>query len=453
MVHIPNIAMLAVFGMMTGCSQLGDSATASGNAGAGTVIQVATGEALAAAVKSAAPGTRIMLAPGNYPQLFINRAIDGSSVEISGPRGARVGGVLFGIYGKGWKLSGFSIIGPPGTGAAVQITAGQNITLDNVSISGPTPDEGPENEEGLAIRAQGARAITIANSEITHVRIAFSMEVAKGIVFSGNRITNVREGININAVTGIVIRNNLFLGFNPRFDRQEHPDMIQVFSRRWPAGTSAVEISNNLLMSGLDRSIQGIFIRAEDYETGLKPGAFHHDIVVRNNIYYGSSVHGISIGGVKRFLVERNSVITSPHGFYGNRRPGDGPNVSYGWLASIQASPQSSDGKFVGNIASQVARTENRNMVYDNNFEYHPRVPADALNPGGIFAQPMTAGDKTVDKFAIRPGSRAAARQQGADAATVGPEKAERDVAKLTAEALALAVAADAAPPPTAPPG
>ncbi|MFZ4380757.1 MAG: hypothetical protein ACOYO0_02175, partial [Sandarakinorhabdus sp.] len=119
--------MLAVFGLVTGCGELGDAAAASGDGATGTVIQVATGAALAAAVKSAAPGTRIMLAPGNYPQLFINRAIDGSSVGIFGPRDARVGGVWFGTRSRGWQLSGFTIVGPPGKVAAVQITRGWNI--------------------------------------------------------------------------------------------------------------------------------------------------------------------------------------------------------------------------------------------------------------------------------------------------------------------------------------
>jgi hypothetical protein len=434
--------LLATLTLLTGCGQLGGAAAASADANA--VINVATGDDLASAVRSAAPGSRIVLAPGYYPKLLINAGTNGAVVTISGPRGARIDGVGFGTKAQGWALEGMTILNTgPGLTVGVQITKASRIQLRNLLIVGTTEAQGPRDEEGVGIRAQGARAILLAGTEIRHIRTAIALMDTAGVVVSGNRFLDLREGIQISNCHGLAIRQNQFQGFQPRYDRGEHPDMIQFWTRDRPTGSSAVEIRGNLFMSGLDQSVQGIFARAEDFESGTLPLGFHRDFRIINNIYYGSSPHGISMSDVRDAVVENNTVIAAPHAFVGTQPADPTGRTGSGYVPAIMFR-RSSSGVLNGNISSGLLIEPTATVRNSNNFIYTPRASADGINPGKRFAGRFEANDYPASAFAIRPDTKAGRNRQGADPAAIGPAAAETNVEKLWQEALSLAAAAPA---------
>lgn len=413
-----------------------------------SVINVADRTELNAAILSAPPGSTIRLAPGDYPGITVRRRIDGAPVLITGPREARLIRMTFSNPASGWRLSGVTILaGVPGVGPyggqALAFARATDIGIDNVLIHGvaPGPDAWNEGSKGLLFTR--AEAIAIANSEIRHVRLIAALQDSRGIVIANNRFTDAREGLQVSNVQGLLVRGNLFRGWVPRFDLKEHPDMIQFWTRHRPTGSARVEISNNLLDAGDDRAVQGIFTRAEDYETGKAPQGFHHDWVIRNNIYFGSSKHGISLSDVQGVLVENNNVLASPHAFVGKRpvsadgRSGTGYKPFILLLRSTQAQVRN-------NLAAFIASTAEPGPVQlSNNQQYKPASPKDGLNPDNSFNAPLLAGPHDPGDFALVNGSEAQRKGRGADAGKVGPRSQNEAINPLVAQARALADAPD----------
>jgi hypothetical protein len=412
-------------------------------------IEVTDRTSLNAAILAAPPGSTIRLAPGEYKDINVCRKIDGAPVAITGPRDARFIRLTFTNPASGWRVQGITILaGVPGVGPyggqAVHFARASDIAMDDVLITGVAPGPDAWNEGSKGILFSRAEAIAIANSEIRHVRLIAALQDSRGIVIANNRFIDAREGLQVSNVQGLVIRNNLFRGWVPRFDRKEHPDMIQFWTRGRPTGSARVEISNNLLDAGDDRAVQGIFTRAEDFEYGKAPQGFHRDWVIRNNIYFGSSKHGISLSDVQGVLVENNSVLASPHAFVGRQpvsadgRSGTGYKPFILLLRSTQAQVRN-------NLAAFIASTaEPGPVVQSNNQQYKPGAPKSALNPDRSFMAPLLAGPHEPSDFALASGSQAQRKGRGADAAKVGPRGQAEPIELLATRARTLADTADA---------
>jgi nitrous oxidase accessory protein NosD len=407
----------------------------------GDVVDVADGAALQNAILWARAGSTIRLADGEYPQLMINRDIDGPPIRITGSRNARINRMIF-RKAVNWRVDGVTIVGGIGRAMPLDIGISRNIMLTDVKLTGASPDAGPRWEESNAVTIQNSQHVVLALSEATHVKQIAGIRDSWGVVIEGNHFTNAREGLMVRATHGLMIRHNLFLGWEPRYDIHEHPDMIQFFTQHVPTGSSMVTIEGNYLSAGLDRNVQAIFIRAEAYENGKQPLGYHRDFTIRHNVYYGSSRHGISLSSVRGVVVENNTIIGSPHAFVGNVPRDPAGKSSTGWQPSIIASGITW-GRLSNNISALMAiRAESVGTQDINNFVYRPRVPADGVNPGKTFPGPLTAGDLPLSAFAVRPQSENGKFGRGADIRRVGPDAAIRDTEALMREAIALADAA-----------
>lgn len=400
-------------------------------------------DSLRLAIRDAAPGTVIRLAPGLYPGLFIRRAIDGPPVVIQGPREARLAGLRLAQPARGWRFEGVTIEAPtpppgePYRGRAIDLTAAARITFNRVLVTGVSPDEGPGSEGTYGLFMAKARSVVFANSIIRHVMIVAGLHDSQGVILAGNQFLDSREGVQVSHGADIAIRNNLFRGWEPRYDRQEHPDMIQFWTRGRPTGSMRVEISSNLLSAGNERSVQGIFIRAEDYEWNKAPEGYHRDFVIRNNIYYGSSPHGITVGDVRGALVENNSILASPHAFVGKRSDPSG-RTSFGYVPGLRVL-RTTTGTYRANLVAAITNTSTDPAanLFDNNSVYLTRG-GPRFNPANSLAETLTAGDPPLAAFALLPNSPAARAGVGADAAKVGPHDAGEDIAALENEAAAM---------------
>lgn len=405
---------------------------------------LATPDDLRIRIAQAKPGDTIRLAPGAYPFTVIQRVIDGEPVKIVGPRTAMITGLAV-MGGRGWQFSGMTIL-PFQKRPVIALGGAGDVLFDNVLIAGSAPGEGPENEETTGMQIDSSNAVVVVNSELSHLRLVMGLRGSRGVVVAGNRIVNNREGVNVNGSRGMLFARNLFEGFKPRFDRGEHPDFIQLFTRQQP-GSGQLEISGNLFSSGLEKSVQGIFIRAEDYETGQQPDGYHRDVVIRNNIYFGSSPHGIAMGNTRNAVIERNTVLPSPNGFVGHLKPPT-PQSSGGFPPRISLSGNAS-GRIVGNITTRVfASRDDPAIKVENNIEVALRSPRDARNPGGLFANPLDAGEHPASHFALRPDTAAARRGIGADVSQVGVPEAGVDAAEMRERARALLASTPPLPPP-----
>ena len=407
----------------------------------GDVVDVTDGPALQNAVMWARAGSTIRLAPGEYPKLLIKRDVDGAPIRITGPREARINQLLF-MKAANWRVDGITMVGGIGKLMPLDVAASRNIMLTNVKLTGSTPDAGPRWEESNGMVIRGSEHVVLALSEATHVKQIAAIRDSFGVVIEGNRFTNAREGLMVRATHGLVIRHNLFLGWAPRYEIFEHPDMIQFITQQVPTGSTMVTIEGNYLSAGLNRTVQAIFIRAETYEAGREPLGYHRDFTIRHNVYYGSSIHGISTSNVRGLVVENNTIIGSPHAFVGIV-PRDPAGRSSGGLQPAIIASGITWGRLANNISAQMAiRPESAGTQNLNNFVYKPRVLADGVNPGKSFAAPLVAGDLPLSTFAVRPQSANGRAGRGADITKVGPDAAIRDTDGLMREAVTLAAAA-----------
>lgn len=407
----------------------------------GDIVEVADGAALANAVAWARPGSTIRLAPGDYPQLVIKRVIEGPAIRITGPREAHINQLLF-MKAQGWRVDGVTIMGGIGKAMPVDIAASKDIMLWNVKLTGITPEPGPRLEDSNGLQVRNSEAVVLALSEVTHVKQIASLRDSFGIVVEGNHFSNAREGLMVRATHGLAIRHNMFVGWQPRYEIFEHPDMIQFITQNVPTGSSMATIEGNFLSAGENRAVQGIFVRAEAFEAGRAPMGFHRNFTVRHNVYFGSSHNGITLGNVRGLTVERNTLIGSPNAFVGNVPRDPAGRYSAGWQPAIIIAG-TSWGRVADNITAQMAiRPDAYRTVSANNFVYQPRVPSDAVNPGQSFPGPLAAGEPPLLAFAVRPASDNGKRQRGADVRLVGPDAAIRDPEALLREAASLADAA-----------
>ena len=418
----------------------------------GNTVDVSDGAALANAVMGARPGSTIRLAAGEYPRLVIRREIERLPIRSTGPGEARIAQAVFLKAGR-WRIDGVTMLGGAGNVAPLEISSSHDILVSDVLLTGATPDPGPRDEESNGILIRSSENIVLALSEVRHVKQIGALRDSFGIIVEGNHFLNAREGLMTRATHGLIIRHNLFQGWKPRYDKLEHPDMIQFITQHVPTGSSMVTIESNYLSAGWDRAIQGIFIRAEGYDSGKFPMGFHRNFVIKNNVYYGSSRHGITMSNIRGLLAENNTVIASPHAFAGVT-PRDPEGKSSGGLVPSIFSSESSWGTITNNITALLAiRVEAAGTRDINNFVYRPRDFKDARNPGRSFMAALTAGDLPVSAFAVRPDSDAGRNNRGADVRLVGPDAARRDLEALAKEAVSLTAAARlqdlaAVPPP-----
>jgi Right handed beta helix region len=412
---------------------------------ASTEIRVADSAALSRAISTAAPGSVIRLAPGDYATLKIEREVDGAPIRITGPRSARISQANFRPGAGNWHLDGVTLQAASPRVAGLFVQGAHHVTVSDVAIVGSPEAWAMKLESGYGVIIRNAEAVVVAGSEMKNVRVLIGLIDSRGVVLEGNRLIDSREGINVSNVHGLAVRHNEMSGFRPRFDLGEHPDFVQFWTRLTPTGSSKVEVIGNFLSAGGKQPVQGVFARAEDYENGRSPRGWHRDFVVRQNIYYGAARNGLSFSDVRGLVIENNTVMASPHAFTTVKGPRDPTGETFGGLTPSILTRNSSYGIVRNNVVTlfQLIGDKDKSTI-TNNFENKPRAPADARNPGNSFAQPLVAETLPLTAFAIRPQSDAGRKGMGADISKVGPAAANRDIAALAREADALARATEA---------
>jgi hypothetical protein len=394
---------------------------------------------LATALANAPPGSTISLAPGDYVMPELRRENAGALITITGPRSARLIRLVVRKPASNLRIKGVTLLtaipnSQDFTGTAAIVLGADHIVFDDVLMSGVTPGDDPHDEQSVAMRIRDSNVVVVANSEIRHVKNISPLMDSRGVIFANNRLLDAREGLQLTNVRGVALRNNLFQGWKPRYDLGEHPDMIQIWNRDRPNGSMRVEISNNLLIAGHDRAVQGIFMRAEDFEKGATPNGYHRRFVIRNNIYYGSSKHGISLSNGHDMLVENNSVLASPNSTTGRVSDPAG-RYSSGWTPFI-GMLKTSTGIVRNNLASLIYFENPDAITADNNIAY---VKNYNISIEKLLRGKLVPGDLPLSDFELLPNSVAGRKRIGADVSLVGPGLAKVDALALLAEADAMA--------------
>ena len=372
-------------------------------------LNVANAAQFHAAVRAARGGDTILMAPGSYGNLFIsNRNPEGLvTIRSADPDNDAVIQQLRITRSRNFLIEDVDIANPIAPGGvradAVQVNGARDISFVGIDMHGSLNGTPWDDARGMAI--MGSSRIAVLDSRFTELRAAVTISRSSDVIVAGNKVWNAREGFNVAEGDDVLIERNLLRDFNPNLATGEHPDFIQVFSTGVGPTTDLV-IRNNVMLQGDSTPIQGIFIRSERIREGVR----HSNITIENNLYEGTSRHGISVSDAANVTVSGNTVLEG-------RNPVLAPAISL--FNVIGGVAQNNVATLLQNHANNVGTSFRNNIdVWDRRFGGVARetlfegevgaIDFTRLAPrGGSQAEVMRAGYRPVGEIGDLAGSTA----------------------------------------------
>lgn len=367
-------------------------------------IPVADDDGLKKAIAAARSGDRIMLAPGVYaPIEILQRRIDGLPVIITG-RDARIQAASF-VKSSGWAIDGLTFGGSfQGGFRVVYIVNSSDIAVRNSLVHGLNLNNDPWDDRGIGINIMSSQRIHVDGNRFRDINVGFKVDNSADIKFEGNSIAFVREGSNWASVKNAIIRCNRFSHIYPRYGKKEHPDAIQSWWHRGHGGNEDFLIEGNAILTGGPRAVQGIFL-AGSYGPKSLPENRMRNFVIRDNIYYGSAPHGITVAGAENFVIERNTILPSPHAQQEKTSDysADGRR-SKGFSPPIRVTGEESTGRIHDNIVNFIAPQPGVEVGSNQKFK---RISNNGKAWRKIFPTPPVGDDPPLEHFAAKVDSGA----------------------------------------------
>lgn len=279
---------------------LGDGAPA----GSATV-QVRDAAQLKAALAGLRGGERIELAPGAYGRLDFSKHSFSQPVTIAGPAdGGRARFDALQIAeSRGIRLERVEIgtDQPASDGAYARIQGSQAVVLADCHVHGSL--DGDPRNDGLGVLIDKSSDVTVSGCDLEQLQIGVIVRRAERVRVLGNHMHGIRsDGVMSAAAEQLEIASNYITDFTPA--EGDHADGIQLQNVNVDRGTTGVVISDNVIMQGAGRGLQGIWIS----DGATHP---HRDVTVTNNLIYISDMYnGIGLSGVDGARVSNNTVVS-----------------------------------------------------------------------------------------------------------------------------------------------
>lgn len=367
-------------------------------------INVNNDATLLKAIVTAKPGDRIILGARKYGAMMIKGQKNHSGKVTIVGNGAKIDNLQI-LDSAGWAIEGAEFIGVPGPrGRVIRIDASDNIRFANNFVHGLSLNNDPWDDKvgGLLVRA--GKNVEIINNRFQDLHLAVTLSSTSNAIMRGNRIAYVKEGLNIVSVAGLHLRCNRFSHFFPNYALKEHPDAVQSWNYKAPSRNLLVE--GNYISTGDKRAVQGMFIQGPA-EHKDAPSRRNADFIFRDNIYYGSSAHGISVGGATNLNITQNTVLASPHVRTKPvpKRTADGRNSS-ALVPRIRVTGANTTGTVTKNIATSYDIPPQ--FVNKDNLLVQSSRDAKGTKLSDVFANPPRDDevDPPIERFKLKPGSQ-----------------------------------------------
>jgi hypothetical protein len=317
----------------SGAAPSGAIATSSAGPVVAKVFTVSTLAELRSALAAAQSlaGAEIRVNPGNYGDLLWNskKYPLGRVYVVAATSTKPVFRTIEANFSENMSFHGLKVTGLQ-TGRGVKLNSSRNMSFTGGEVSGVTENRNPWDEGITGIQVRFSSNVVVQDNVFSDMRAAMYVQRSSNVSIRYNRLHYIREGLNIVATDRVQVRGNHFSHFFPRYDLKEHPDAIQLWTNGEVVGSTRVRISENLISMGAKRAIQGLLSGCE------AAGVRHSDWEVSRNVYYGSSVHGLSFHCVDGLKVWNNVIVASPHADVNNSiRSADGTE-SGGYLPRLR---------------------------------------------------------------------------------------------------------------------
>ncbi len=298
-----------------------------------TTITVSSAAQLTAALSKAGSGDTILLAGGDYGNLFLGTTTAfgkgfTSPVTIAAADPANPpefsGLDLRGVSNLTFKDVTFDYTFQTGDAlytAPFKVGYGSsNVTFEGCTFDG-------DAAKGVSATADGygyGIGLSIRDSSGVRVEDCEMQGFWKGAVFTSinnltvadNDIHSMRmDGLNFVAVQGAVIEGNHIHDFKTSPNSGDHSDMIQFWTNGSTRPSTDIVIRNNMLDIGEGDFTQSIFMRNDLVDRGLAgPEMFYQRITIENNVIVNAHTHGITVGEAAGLTIRSNSVLHADGG-------------------------------------------------------------------------------------------------------------------------------------------
>ncbi len=265
-----------------------------------SVITVSSATALTAAVASAASGDTILLAPGVYGTVnVVNARFDGGlTIASADPTAPAVINYLNVTGSDGITFSGLEIAGRKNVVGA-GVTSSSDIRFERMDFHGILDADYTNDGGGISIK--NSTGVVVADSRFHELGGGIVHTRAEGLTVVGNSFYNIRsEGITGTGSSNVTISGNVFTNFFP--EANDHPDAIQFWTASGGQLVRNITITDNVIVRGDGRVMQGIFIRS-----GTEIS--YENIVIKGNAILGSMYNGLLVEGARDLQVTDNLVV------------------------------------------------------------------------------------------------------------------------------------------------
>lgn len=376
----------------------------------GTTLEVGGPEEFGTALEVAAPGSVLVLAPGDYGSLNLRRlkGAPGAPVTLVAadtdrpPRFERMDLrevahlVLERLHFDYSFDTEDKIHFRPFT-----VVNSEDILIRRCLFDGDKAEGLTEVDNGFGwafgLGVTDVSGFTLEGCEIRDFYRGLVVARSDDVTIRENNLHDLRmDGMNFAQVSLVTIADNHIHDFNRSVNSGDHADMIQFWTNGTDAPSSMITIRGNLLASGRGAWTQSIFMRNEEVDRG-RAGAemFYRTVLIEDNVISNAHLHGITVGETDGLTIRRNTVVPNPVS------EGEKDNIAL-WTPQIRVQEASRNVLIQRNVVAKIAgfagqpdwqmadnmavqdRTRIEPGFFDLSFQGDPADPASLrYRPGG----------------------------------------------------------------------
>jgi nitrous oxidase accessory protein NosD len=267
--------------------------------------------ALKAALSHVHSGDVVELSPGTYTPLSIKGLnLGGVTVTSQDPAQAAVLTGLAMDHVSGLSFNNLEFSFPMGDGKpslhGIFVNHSHDVHFVGDEIHGVLGVAPTNDVTGVGI--SNSTNVSIENSELQYLRNGVTMGSDSNVLISGNNFHDMRiDGVDGAAVQNATVTGNNFSNFHHigvAGAGGDHSDAIQFWTTNQHVGSSNLTITDNLIVEGQGRPMQGIFIQDSKHK---HPYA---NLQVTDNLIVGGNWNGIMVDDAHGAVVSSNQVTT-----------------------------------------------------------------------------------------------------------------------------------------------
>lgn len=273
-------------------------------------LVVSSAAQLERTLRTAPPGSIILLSSGRYPELKITNIEVQKNITVTSENATQPA-VISGISLKavsGLTFRNISIV-PGGDGGStlkygVLVLDCADLAFVDMTFRGAGDRVDPSIVSAVMLR--NSNKILVERSHFTFFHHGLAMLDSTNVHLRLNEFENMQtDSIRGGGISDAVIEYNVMTGYHPV--QTDHPDGIQLWSTNQKEPGRNIAIRDNLVVRGDGEPTQGVFVRDTKNTTPFE------NLTITGNLVIGSLYNGIAVNGVIGGLIVNNEVISDPN--------------------------------------------------------------------------------------------------------------------------------------------